>query len=84
MALHESHDGARNLMEIVLAAVVTGSFTIIVALLQRGRRENKTDHGIVMGKLDHLGNEIRQDLRQVRHELNAHRDDLRHHIREDH
>lgn len=71
-------------MEIVLAAVVTGAFGIVVALLQRGRRENKEDHGLVVGKIDSLGHEIRKDIRQVRYELNAHRDDLKNHIREDH
>lgn len=71
-------------MELVLAASVTGLFTVIVAIVQKGRRENKQDHGLVMGKLDHLGQEIRKDLRQVRYELNAHRDDLKNHIREDH
>ena len=71
-------------MEIILAAVVTGAFAVVVALLQRGRRENKEDHGLVIGKLDNLVNEIRKDLRQVRYELTAHRDDLKNHIREDH
>ena len=71
-------------MELVLAAATTGLFTVIVALVQKSRRENKSDHGIVMGKLDNLGHEIRKDIRQVRYELNAQREDLRNHIREDH
>jgi hypothetical protein len=71
-------------MEIVLAAATTGLFGIIIAIVQKGRRENKEDHGLVITKLDGLGNEIRKDLRQVRYELNAHRDDLKNHIRKDH
>ena len=71
-------------MEVVLAAATTGLFAVVVAVVQKGRKENKTDHGMVMGKLDHLGQEIRKDLRQVRYELNAQREDLRNHIREDH
>lgn len=71
-------------MEIVLAAATTGCFAVIVAIVQKGRRENKEDHGVVIGKLDNLGNEIRKDIRQVRYELNAHRDDLKNHMRNDH
>lgn len=71
-------------MELVLAAATTGFFAVVVAIVQKSRKENKEDHGLVMGKLDNLGHEIRKDLRQVRYELNAQREDLRSHIREDH
>lgn len=71
-------------MEIVLAAATTGFFAVLVAFVQKGRRENKADHGIVIGKLDNLGHEIRKDIRQVRYELNSHRDDLKNHMRNDH
>jgi len=71
-------------MEVVLAAATTGFFAVVVAIVQKSRKENKSDHGLVMGKLDNLGSEIRKDLRQVRYELNAHRDDLKNHIRQDH
>lgn len=84
MAPYESHAGVENLMEIVLAAATTGFFAVVVAVVQKSRKENKTDHGMVMGKLDHLGHEIRKDIRQVRYELNAQREDLRSHIREKH
>lgn len=84
MAPYESHTGVENLMEIVLAAATTGFFAVVVAVVQKSRKENKTDHGMVMGKLDHLGHEIRKDIRQVRYELNAQREDLRSHMRNDH
>lgn len=71
-------------MESVLAAGVTGILAIVGILVEKGRRENKKDHNHVIHKLDSVSTEIRKDLRQVRYELNSHRDDLRTHIREDH
>jgi len=71
-------------METVLGAFVTGILAIIGILVEKGRRENKRDHGSVVGKLSEMDREIGKDLRMVRYELNAHRDDLKNHIREDH
>jgi hypothetical protein len=71
-------------METVLGAFVTGVLAIVGILVEKGRRENKRDHGSVVGKLTEMDREIRKDLRMVRYELNAHRDDLKNHIREDH
>jgi hypothetical protein len=71
-------------MEMIAAAAVTGVLSIVGILVEKGRRENKKDHGNVIGKLDKVSTEIRKDLRQVRYELNAHREDLKTHIREDH
>lgn len=71
-------------METVLGAFVTGILAIIGILVEKGRRENKRDHGSVVGKLSEMDREIRKDLRMVRYELNSHRDDLKNHIREDH
>ena len=84
MAGHEPHPGDSYLMETVLGAFVTGVLAIIGILVEKGRRENKRDHGNVVGKLTEMDREIRKDLRMVRYELNAHRDDLKNHIREDH
>lgn len=43
----------------VLVALIAGGFSVIVALIQRAKKENRTDHGIVAtalgrieGKLD--------------------------------
>lgn len=71
-------------METVLGAFVTGILAIVGILVEKGRRENKRDHGSVVGKLTEMDREIRKDLRMVRYELNAHRDDLKNHLREDH
>lgn len=59
-------------MEAVLVAVVTGVFAILAILVEKGRKENKRDHGNVMDRLDLVSSEIRKDIRQVRYELNDH------------
>jgi hypothetical protein len=59
-------------MEAVVVAVVTGVFAVLVVLVEKGRKENKRDHGNVMDRLDLVSSEIRKDIRQVRYELNDH------------
>lgn len=59
-------------MEAVLVAVVGGVFTVLAILVEKGRKENKRDHGNVMDRLDLVSSEIRKDIRQVRYELNDH------------
>lgn len=59
-------------MEAVVVAVVTGVFAVLVILVEKGRKENKRDHGNVMDRLDLVSSEIRKDIRQVRYELNDH------------
>lgn len=59
-------------MEAVIVAVIAGVFAILVALIEKGRRENKRDHGNVMDRLDLISSEIRSDIRQVRGEISDH------------
>jgi hypothetical protein len=59
-------------MEAVVVAVVTGVFAVLVVLVEKGRKENKRDHGNVMDRLDLVSSEIRKDIRQVRYEMNDH------------
>ena len=59
-------------MEAVVVAVVTGVFAVLAVLIEKGRKENKRDHGNVMDRLDLVSSEIRKDIRQVRYELNDH------------
>lgn len=40
--------------EAVQAALITGGFGVIIALIQKHARENRADHGVVATKLDHL------------------------------
>lgn len=71
-------------METVLTAIIAGSFTVVVALIQRTRKDNKKDHGAVMDHLQLVSHEIRKDLRQVRYEIRDHRLELLDHILRDH
>lgn len=71
-------------MEAVLTPFVAGCFAIVVALIQKARKENKKDHGSVMDHLQLVSHEIRKDLRQVRYEIRDHRLELRDHIVRDH
>ncbi|MGA1712954.1 MAG: hypothetical protein ACO4CS_16845 [bacterium] len=40
--------------DAILVAVITGFFGILIALVQKGRRENIRDHGYVVEKLEQL------------------------------
>lgn len=44
--------------EAVWVALVTGGFGVIVALVHAGRRENRTDHGIVQDSLNRIETKI--------------------------
>lgn len=59
-------------MEAVVVAIITVIGAIIVALIEKGRRENKRDHGTVRDRLDLISSEIRHDIRQVRQDLSHH------------
>ena len=48
-------------MEIVWAAAVTGAFSVLALLIEKGRRENIKDHGVVKETL----NAIREDIRGI-------------------
>ena len=59
----------------VIAATVTGSFGVIVALIHRFRKENRADHGQVMsvlGSILHSINRHDQRLEQVDSKLDRH------------
>ena len=43
---------------LVLAAAVTGSFSLLTVLVQRFRKENARDHDVVMGMLKHINKSI--------------------------
>ena len=44
--------------EIVVAAIVTGGFSVLAALMERMRRENARDHGFNAQKLDRIEQKI--------------------------
>jgi len=70
-------------MELAIGPLIAGTFAVIVALLQKSRKENKRDHGTVLDHLDLISGEIRKDIRQVRYEVRDNRIELRDHIRKD-
>lgn len=55
-----------------MIAVIGAIGVVLAALVEKGRRENKRDHGAVIDRLDLISSEIRHDLRQVRGDLSKH------------
>ncbi len=47
-----------SMIETLLVAVVTGAFGVLVALIQRGRKENATDHATVVRTLERVETKI--------------------------
>ena len=41
-------------LAIVLAAAVTGAFSLLTVLVQKFRKENSRDHDVVMGMLKYM------------------------------
>jgi hypothetical protein len=54
----------------ILAAGVTGVFSVIVALIQKTRKENKEDHNVVIDSIKNLHG----DVRNVSKKLDGHID----------
>lgn len=44
------------------AALITGVFLLLVALIERGRRENARDHGHNAAKLDRIEDKLDQHI----------------------
>ena len=62
-------------MDATWAAVVTGSFAILMLLIEKGRRENVRDHGYVAQKLDDLKEDIQdidEDVAHIEAKLDTH------------
>lgn len=56
-----------DMSDAVTVAVITGCFGILVALVQKGRKENNRDHGIVAEKLSHIKSKIENVEADVMH-----------------
>ena len=54
-------------MDAVWAAAVTGSFGLLMLLIEKGRRENVRDHGFVAERLDSL----KEDIADIDSDLNV-------------
>lgn len=69
-------------MDATWAAVVTGSFGLLMFLIERGRRENIRDHGYVRERLEDLKADIKDidsDIAVVEHKIDAHLNDPKGH-----
>lgn len=65
-------------MEIVWAAAVTGAFSVLVLLIEKGRKENIRDHGFVKESLDSLKEDIADidsDISVLEHKIDSHIND---------
>lgn len=69
-------------MDATWAAAVTGSFALLMMLIEKGRRENIRDHGYVAQKLDDLKADVKDidaDIAVVEHKLDVHINDSKAH-----
>ena len=52
-------------MEAITVALITVVGAVLAALVEKGRRENKTDHGVVSEKLDIIGKSLGKSIDRV-------------------
>lgn len=45
--------------ELLWATVITGIFSVLVALIQKSRKENKEDHNVVYNSITELKNDVK-------------------------
>ncbi len=65
-------------MDATWAAVVTGAFSLLMFLVERGRRENIKDHGLVKEKLDAIRinvADLDSDISHIEAKLDTHIND---------
>ena len=54
----------------IAIAIITGIFSVLVALIQKTRKENKVDHNMVYESIQ----ELKEDVRGVGNKLDNHID----------
>jgi len=62
-------------VEIVWAAAVTGAFSVLALMIEKGRRENVRDHGFVKERLDAIKEDIADidaDISIVESKIDSH------------
>jgi hypothetical protein len=52
-------------MEAITVALITVVGAAAIALIEKGRRENKTDHGVVSDKLDVIAKSLGKSIDRV-------------------
>jgi hypothetical protein len=69
-------------MEAITVALITLVSAVIVALIEKGRRENKADHGVVSDKLDIIGKSLGRSIDRVEQTVVRNETKLDQHIRD--
>ena len=69
-------------MEAITVALLTVVGTVLVALVEKGRRENKSDHGAVSDKLDIIGKNLGRSIDRVEETVIRNEVKLDQHIRD--
>jgi len=69
-------------MEAITVALITVVGAVIVALVEKGRRENKADHGVVSDKLDLIGKSLGRSIDRVEETVIRNEVKLDQHIRD--
>jgi NurA-like 5'-3' nuclease len=69
-------------MEAITVALITLVSAVIVALVEKGRRENKADHGVVSEKLDIIGKSLGRSIDRVEETVVRNEVKLDQHIRD--
>jgi hypothetical protein len=69
-------------MEAITVALITMVGAVVVALVEKGRRENKADHGVVSEKLDIIGKNLGRSIDRVEATVVRNETKLDQHIRD--
>jgi hypothetical protein len=69
-------------MEAITVALITVVGAVLVALVEKGRRENKSDHGVVSEKLDIIGKSLGRSIDRVEETVVRNEVKLDQHIRD--
>jgi NurA-like 5'-3' nuclease len=69
-------------MEAITVALITLVGAVLVALVEKGRRENKSDHGVVSEKLDIIGKSLGRSIDRVEETVVRNEVKLDQHIRD--
>ncbi len=69
-------------MEAILVALIGIVGAVLVALIEKGRRENKADHGVVSEKLDIIGKNLGRSIDRVEATVVRNAEKLDEHIRD--
>lgn len=69
-------------MEAIFVALIGIVGAVLVALIEKGRRENKADHGVVSEKLDIIGKNLGRSIDRVEATVVRNAEKLDEHIRD--